>query len=123
MQIVWNFSCSEFVWNRNAKSNGLENCNEIICNRINDYNRNLTEEYDCMNKKKIIVAVICAVVLWVAVGIIDYGRVHSFEKPIFCVGTELADEGGSGKYVGLGYSFDIEGNIMQYSSCTILLNG
>ena len=65
-----------------------------------------------MNKKKIIIAIACAVVLWIAVGIVDYGRVHSFEKPIFCVGTELADDGGSGTYVGLGYSFDIEGNFM-----------
>lgn len=65
-----------------------------------------------MNKKKIIIAVICAVVLWIAIGIVDYGRVHNFEKPIFCVGSELADDGGSGKYVGLGYSFDIEGNFM-----------
>ena len=65
-----------------------------------------------MKRKKIIIAVICAVALWIAVGIVDYGRVHGFEKPIFCVGTELADDGGSGKYVGLGYSFDIEGNFM-----------
>ena len=65
-----------------------------------------------MKKKKIIIAVACILVLWIAVGIVDYGKVHSFEKPIFCVGTELADDGGSGKYVGLGYSFDIEGNFM-----------
>ena len=65
-----------------------------------------------MNKKKIIIAIPCAVVLWIAVGIVDYGRVHSFEKPIFCVGTELADDGGSGEYVGLGYKVDIEGNFM-----------
>ena len=65
-----------------------------------------------MKNKKIIIAVACILVLWIAVGIVDYGKVHSFEKPIFCVGTELADDGGSGKYVGLGYSFDIEGNFM-----------
>ena len=34
------------------------------------------------------------------------------EKPIFCVGAELADDGSSGRYIGLGYSFDIEGNFM-----------
>lgn len=65
-----------------------------------------------MKKKKIIIAIVCAIALWVAIGIVDYGRVHSFERPIFCVGAELADDGGSGKYVGLGYSFDIEGNFM-----------
>ncbi|MDD7643699.1 MAG: hypothetical protein PUK75_14750 [bacterium] len=63
-------------------------------------------------KKKIIISVVCAIVLWIAIGIIDYSRVHSFEKPIFCVGTELADDGGSGKYDGFGYSFDIIGNFM-----------
>ena len=65
-----------------------------------------------MKKKKIIIVVACILVLWVAIGIVDYSRVNSFEKPLFCVGTELADDGGSGKYVGLGYSFDIEGNFM-----------
>lgn len=43
-----------------------------------------------MEKKKIVIAIICTVLLWIAVGVVDYGRVHSFEKPIFCVGTELA---------------------------------
>ena len=65
-----------------------------------------------MKNKTIIISVVCAIVLWIAIGIVDYSRVHSFEKPIFCVGTELADDGGSGKYVGLGYSFNIKGNFM-----------
>ena len=65
-----------------------------------------------MKNKTIIISVVCAIVLWIAIDIVDYSRVHSFEKPIFCVGTELADDGGSGKYVGLGYSFDIKGNFM-----------
>lgn len=68
-----------------------------------------------MSKKKtsiVVMAVACAVVLWLAAGIIDYCRLHRFEKPIFCVGINLSDDGGSGKYVGLGYSFDIEGNFM-----------
>lgn len=63
-------------------------------------------------KKKVIIAVGCAVALWIAVGIVDYGRVHDFERPLFCVCTEPMQDGGSGKYVGLGYSFDIEGNFM-----------
>ena len=65
-----------------------------------------------MKKKKIIITIVSIVVLWLCVVIIDYSRVHSFEKPIFCVGAELADDGGSGRYIGLGYSFDIEGNFM-----------
>ena len=50
--------------------------------------------------------------LWIAIGIADYSRVNSFEKPIFCVEIDLADDGGSGHYAGVGYSFDIEGNFM-----------
>lgn len=64
-----------------------------------------------MNKKKIVfIGVVLAI--WLVVGIIDFSRVHSFEKPIFCITTETYDDGGSGHYVGLGYSFDIKGNFM-----------
>lgn len=42
----------------------------------------------------------------------DYARVHDFEMPVFCVLVNGADDGGSGTYVGLGYSFDIQGNFM-----------
>ena len=65
-----------------------------------------------MKKRKTIIAMICIFVLWIAIGAVDYIRVHSFEKPVFCVGTDLASDGGSGKYIGLGYSFDIKGNFM-----------
>ena len=52
-----------------------------------------------MNKKKIFIialAAVCAAVLWLAVGMIDYCRLHRFEKPIFCVGINLSDDGGTG---------------------------
>lgn len=65
-----------------------------------------------MKKKATVIAVICAIILWLAIGIIDLSRVNIFEKPIFCIGTNLADDGGSGRYIGLGYSFDIKGNFM-----------
>ena len=51
--------------------------------------------------------------LWLIVGTTDYFRVHNFEKPLFCVGTRLSDDGGSGHYVGIGYSFDIDGHFMS----------
>ena len=63
-------------------------------------------------KKRIVLIFVIFAVLWLAIGFIDYRRVHSFEMPIFCVGTEVFKDGGSGRYVGLGYSFDIEGNFM-----------
>ena len=63
-------------------------------------------------KKKVIAAFIFILALWVAIGVVDYSRVHRFKKPIFCIGSERMKDGGSGKYVGLGYSFDIKGNFM-----------
>lgn len=51
-------------------------------------------------------------VIWLMIGIVDYSMVHGFEKPLFCIVTEAADDGGSGHYMGAGYSFDIEGNFM-----------
>lgn len=50
-----------------------------------------------MKKKKIIIAVACILVLWVAIGIVDYSRVNSFERPLFCVCAEPLQDGGSGK--------------------------
>ncbi len=66
-----------------------------------------------MNKKKIVFIVVGVILaIWLVVGVIDFSRVHSFEKPIFCITTETYDDSGSGHYVGLGYSFDIKGNFM-----------
>ncbi len=58
-----------------------------------------------------------AVVLWLLVGVTDCLLVTSaFKKPVFCIPTETADDGGSGHYVGLGWSFDIEGNFLAEDS-------
>ena len=69
-----------------------------------------------MNKKKenrkIYLVIVTLFVFWLIVGATDFIRVHSFERPLFCIGTKVADDGGSGHYMGLGYSFDIEGNFM-----------
>lgn len=66
-----------------------------------------------MNQKKIafiLIGIILAI--WMVVGVVDFSKVHSFERPIFCIVGETADDGGSGHYAGLGYSFDIKGNFM-----------
>ena len=65
-----------------------------------------------MKKKRIGIIVLAIILLWLAAGVTDFALVHTYHKPIFCIGVELADDGGSGKYIGLGYSFDIEGNFM-----------
>lgn len=66
-----------------------------------------------MKIKKIIIAVICSLIaVWVAIGVVDYSRLHRFKEPIFCLVTSTCDCGGCGKYVGLGYSYDFEGDFM-----------
>lgn len=65
-------------------------------------------------KKKIIllVAIVVLLVSWTSIAYSDYADVAiSYDKPKFCISTMTADDGGSGKYIGLGYSFDIEGHL------------
>ena len=69
-------------------------------------------------KKKILFVSLTLFVFWVIIGVTDFSRVHRFEKPLFCIGTNIADDGDSGNYVGLGYSFDIEGNFMPEDELT-----
>lgn len=65
------------------------------------------------SKLKIVMIIILAVlVLWLGIGITDFALVHNYKMPLFCIGINTADDGGSGEYAGLGYSFDIEGNFM-----------
>ncbi len=65
-----------------------------------------------MKKKRIVIIVLAVILFWLAAGVTDFALVHSYHKPLFCVCTEPLQDGGSGKYVGLGYSFDIEGNFV-----------
>ena len=68
-------------------------------------------------KKKVLIPLLIAVLLWMAAGAVDIFRVSSFEKPLCCAPCVTADDGGSGRYQGLGYSFDIEGNFMPEDEC------
>ncbi len=65
-------------------------------------------------KIKIKLAIAAAIVasLWIAIGVVDFARVFNFEQPFFCIPYNTMDDGGSGTYIGLGYSFEIEGNFM-----------
>lgn len=65
-------------------------------------------------KKKIIILAVIAVLLasWISIAYSDYAKVAiSFDKPKFCMLVNGGDDGGSGKYIGLGYSFIIGGHI------------
>lgn len=67
-------------------------------------------------KKRVVVWILFLLIVnWVACGVTDYLRVSSFEKPLFSLPVETADDGGSGHYVGLGYAFDIKGNFLPES--------
>ena len=63
-------------------------------------------------KKKVLICTCIALILSIFAGITDYSKVHGFERPRCCILINGADDGGSGTYVGLGYSFDIKGNFM-----------
>lgn len=60
-----------------------------------------------------VLIVFCIIlILWGVIGSVDFFRVKSFEKPLFTLAIETTDDGGSGLYYGLGYSFDLKGNFM-----------
>ena len=65
-----------------------------------------------MKKRKISAIILILLVLWTAITLTDFYRVTRFEKPVFSILTDSYDDGGSGKYLGLGYSLAIEGNFM-----------
>ena len=65
-----------------------------------------------MKKRKIVAILLILIVIWTAVVFTDFYRVTRFEKPVFCILTDSYDDGGSGKYCGLGYAISIEGNFM-----------
>lgn len=65
-------------------------------------------------KKKIITLALIAALLvsWFSIAYADYAKVTiSFDKPRFCMLVNGADDGGSGKYIGLGYSFHVDGHL------------
>ena len=65
-----------------------------------------------MKKKRIVIIVLAIILLWLSAGVTDFALVHSYHRPLFCICAGPMQDGGSGKYVGLGYSFDIERNFM-----------
>ena len=57
---------------------------------------------------KIIGCIVCvAVMLWSAMFLCDLTRVRNGGEPVFVVPVYTADDGGSGTYVGLGYTAEI----------------
>ncbi len=70
-----------------------------------------------MNTKKIfwncLIVTISLLFIWIILFRVDYVRViKNFEKPFFSFQTETQDDGGSGLYHGVGYTYYIKGNFM-----------
>lgn len=65
------------------------------------------------NASKVVAIFLAIIVIWGVIAVTDYRHVcHNFEKPMFAIATGTADDGGSGTYIGLGYSFEIQGSFM-----------
>lgn len=62
--------------------------------------------------KKVVVTVIILAAVWLGMYVTDFALVRNFKMPLFCLATEMMQDGGSGTYTGLGYFFDIEGNFV-----------
>ena len=65
------------------------------------------------DKKKVtILVIIVLLAMWLVMGAVDYFRVSSFEKPLFCIGKESVYKGAEDykHYQGLGYSFEVTEN-------------
>jgi hypothetical protein len=66
-----------------------------------------------MKTKRILAILLTIVLLWAAVVLSEYRQVcHNFNRPNFTIPIRTVDDGGSGVYAGLGYSFVIKGNFM-----------
>ncbi len=63
--------------------------------------------------KKVFKKVICTLILFIViVTIVDYNQtIHKLRKPIFAQVINSADDGGSGTYIGIGYSVNIKGDL------------
>jgi len=68
-----------------------------------------------MKNKKVRIVLAIVTLVWACLFVTDFVRVGNFEKPIFSVLVNDADDGGSGTYVGLGYWTEIEGNFVTES--------
>lgn len=66
-----------------------------------------------LKKRLIAIILLFLILLPISLGCIDYIRIKKFEKPKFTFITkDLQKDGGSGTFIGLGYSVKIKGNFM-----------
>mgnify|MGYP003317374051 CR=1 FL=1 len=58
--------------------------------------------------KILIGIIICLVICWVTIFVIDYMMVLRCKEPIFIIASNNVDDSGSGTYKGLGYTVEME---------------
>ncbi len=58
---------------------------------------------------RILLLVLAVIVLFCTIDCIRV--IGMYEKPLFCLPAITADDGGSGRYVGLLYGFDLKGHL------------
>lgn len=66
--------------------------------------------------------ILCLIILWLTVFITDYCCCASLREPVFVVADNdnLADDGGSGTYYGLGYIVEVQKHIDAEYGVTIV---
>ena len=62
--------------------------------------------------KRVVITAIILAAAWLGMGVTDFALLYNFKMPLFCLATEIVQDGGSGTYSGLGYSFEIHGNFV-----------
>ncbi len=67
-------------------------------------------------KKKIVIIISLLLVIWLFLLIVNLMKVNNKQKPVMCFTSNLKKDGGSGHYICLGYSFDIEGDFNPESN-------
>ena len=70
--------------------------------------------------KKVVNIIVILIILWSIAFFIDYLRCSNFKEPIFVVTRDIADDGGSGTYYGLGYKVKIEKTISAEYGLTLV---
>lgn len=60
-----------------------------------------------MKKKYLLLIISIIIIIWLSIFAIDYSRCNNLKQPIFVMGLETTDDGGSGTYLGLGYKVKI----------------
>ena len=62
--------------------------------------------------KKWIIGLVILAAVWLGMIVTDFTLLRNFKMPLFCLATNIVQDGGSGTYTGLGYSFEIHGNFV-----------